>query len=232
MPKKKITKSRGATESVKPLMWLPTLSVVILVIATILTYSFFLASFGLAAFGPTKDLIMSRVLSVACDDIFLATYVPSVATLGFGTGFGLLAIMFYFKHIIDRDYKLQMSNVLVSIAMFSLFNLLWMLAFPTGHGFPFDLFHQVTAGIGVAGFLLYIILDAFWMSMKFKIYKKFIAVAISITSVAMAITFFLEMEELGSISPANLFASFQFTYMGIFFVYILLLSNNVEFVVS
>lgn len=226
------SKPKGATHAVTPLEWMPALAVLILVIATILTYSLYLTAFGSEAFGPDRDLVMSRVLSTACDEPFIATFVPNVATLGFGTGFGLLAVVFYLKHIVDREYKLQLSNALVVIAMLSLFTLLWMLAFPTGRGSPWDLFHQITAGVGVAGFLLYVILDAWWMATRFKLYKKLISIALSITGVAMAITFVLEMEALGSIAPANLFASFQFAYMGVFYVYILFLSSKVFFTKS
>jgi hypothetical protein len=217
MPKKSFAKT-----TFRPLKWLPVLSVAVLVATTILTYSLFLASFGLS-----RDLVMSRVLSVGCDPILLATFVPNVATLGFGTGFAMLAMTFGLKHLFfDRNYKPRLSRALAGIAWISLFMLVWMLAFPTGRGFPWDLFHQVTAGIGVAGFLVYAIADSGWMSRRRTPLKKVVAGFIAVTSVAMAATFFLEMFDL---SPADLFASFQFSYMAGFFAYVLLLTDDSRF---
>ncbi len=207
---------------------MPALSVAFLVIGTIVMYSLYIGAFGSEAFGPERDLVLSRVLAVGCDDNFLATFVPNVGTLGLGSGFALLAIVFYLKHIVDREYKLQLSNAMVTISFISNFGMMWMLGFPARE-FPHSLLHQIPAGVGVAGFLLYVILDAWWMATKFKLYRKILSLALSAVSVGMAVVFVLEMDALGSIAPANLFAAFQFAFQGVFFLYILFFTSSVEF---
>jgi hypothetical protein len=210
--------------SFRPFFIFPLLSVTLFVLSTIVSYALFLG-----AFKFSKELLISEVLSVGCGPSLLGSFAPNVLELGFSLGLVSLAFLFLFKY--PDDLKLgprRTASFLLFIGLgFLIVFLFWMMSFPTGRGAPWDLFHQVTAGIGVFGALLYVLIDSFSAKRSpRKMQRRVVAVAGTSAGVAMAITYFILKASPPSLTIANIFASFQFAFMAFFFLYILLLTNN------
>lgn len=209
----------------QPFLIFPPLSVFFFVLSTIIGYALYLGAFGL-----TKELVLSELLSVGCGPSLLGSFAPNVLELGFSLGLVFLAFLFLFKYPDDLSLG-QSPRVAKWMLFFGLgfviVFLFWMMSFPSGRGSPWDLFHQITAGIGVFGALLYISFDAYSSkSTRRKSLKRFVAFFGITSGVGMAVTYFILKASASSLTLANIFASFQFAFMGIFFFYILLLSND------
>lgn len=221
MPPKR--KSRPSDPYVRPLLYLPAASVAIFVVAMITMYSLFLASTD-----PPRDLVVSRVLSIklSCSDVLLATFVPNVGTLGLGSGIIVIELVFLLRFIKNRPKRRGAAGALFVVGTLASFFMLWMLAFPTGRGAPFDLFHQVTAGISVFLYMVHSVATAATWRNERPILRRAVAGALVLSAVAMAIAFVLEMFNL---APSNLFAAFQFAYLGFLLVYFLSFTDGVRF---
>lgn len=209
----------------RPLRHLPIMGVLILIITLIVMYSMFVSVFGFS-----RDLVLSRVLSleILCQmDSLLATFVPNVGVLGFSVGFIIIELVFLFTYIKNRLVRPRVVLARFIIGSLGIFFLIWMLAFPTGRGNPFDLFHQVTAGLGVFLLLVEAILNAsFPVTRKVSRFIIFLVVLLSLAAVLMLIVYVLESRggDLGT-----LFAVSQFVYMGLWFIYLLTFSDSTIF---
>lgn len=211
----------------QPFNIFPPVSVFFFVLSTIIGYALYLGAFGL-----NKELFLSELLSVGCGPSLLGSFAPNVIELGYSLGLVSLAFIFLFKYPDDlsRGLNPRIAKWMFFLSFgFVIIFLFWMMSFPSDRGFPWDLFHQVTAGIGVFGVLLYVTFDAFSAKRtRRKTIKRFVAVFGIIIGVGMAVTYLILKASSPSLTLANIFASFQFVFLGLFFFYILLLMDNKE----
>ncbi len=221
MPPKR--RSPPSDPYIRPLLYIPAVGVAIFAATFITLYSLFLA-----AEDPPRDLVLSRVLSIRllCSDDLLLTFVPNVGTLGMGSGMIAIEIVFFLRFVKNRLERPGAAIALFVVGTLASFFLLWMLAFPTGRGAPFDLFHQVTAGISVFFYMVHSVATASVYRRERPILRRGVAAALVLSAVAMSIAFVLEMFDM---TPSNLFASFQFTYTGFLLLYFLSLTDGVRF---
>ena len=215
----------GRLWSFRPFIIFPLISGFFFVFSTIVGYALYLGAFGIS-----EELVLSTVLSVGCGPSLLGSFAPNVIELGYSLGFVSLAFLFLFKHSVDisKGLRPRTANWMLffGIGLVTIF-LFWMMSFPTGRGTPWDLFHQVTAGIGIFGALLYIPFDSFAPKRtKRRMFKRVVSVLGMASAVAMAMTYFILRASPFSLALSNTFASFQFVFMGFFFLYILLLTDG------
>lgn len=215
---------RPVNQEFRPLKFLPCLGILILIITLIVMYAIFVS-----VFGTSKDLVLSRILSleILCqEDNLLATFVPNIGTLGLPLGFFVVELVFFLRYIKNRLIKPRAAVALLIIGTVGTVSMVWMVAFPTGRGNPSDLFHQVTAGLGVFAFLLHSIVTAIVYKTKRPLVRRALAVLLSLTAIGMLIVFILEMRGKAS---STVFAIFQFVYMGLLFIYFWTLSDSTAF---